>query len=105
MLRAKEGAIKPVIARFYERDIRALIFRHKKAFAPKHVAGPLKDRYKFQIFEDLTSINFKKMRALATDDRIAACWSAGGQLRFRLPDDPAIRRVENVFDPIEKLIG
>lgn len=62
VLRAKEGAIKPVIARFYERDIRALIFRHKKAFAPKHVAGPLKDRYKFQIFEDLTSINSRRCR-------------------------------------------
>jgi hypothetical protein len=105
VLRAKEGTIKPVIARFYSRDLRALIFKHKKTSAPKHAAGPHKDRYKFQIFEDLTSTNFKKMRALATDDRIAACWSAGGQLRFRLLDDPTVRKVACVFDPIEKIIG
>jgi hypothetical protein len=105
VLRAKEGATKPVIARFFSRDLRALIFKHKKAFAPKHAAGPNKDRFKFQVFEDLTSTNFKKMRALATDDRIAACWSAGGQLRFRLLDDPTIRKVSCVFDPIDKIIG
>jgi hypothetical protein len=57
------------------------------------------------VFEDLTSTNFKKMRALASDDRIAACWSTGGQLRFRLLDDPTIRKVSCVFDPIDKIIG
>jgi hypothetical protein len=105
VLRAKEGAVKPIIARFYSRDLRALIFRHKKAFAPKHATGPLKDRYRFLIFEDLTSSNFKKMRALAADDRVAACWSAGGQLRFRLADDPTIRRVASIFESNDKIIG
>jgi hypothetical protein len=105
VLRAKEGAVKPIIARFYSQDLRALIFRHKKAFAPKHATGPLKDRYRFLIFEDLTSINFKKMRALAADDRVAACWSAGGQLRFRLADNPTIRRVASIFESNDKIIG
>jgi hypothetical protein len=105
VLRAKEGVAKPVIARFYERDLRALVFKHKRAHAPKHTSGPMKDRFKFQLFEDLTGTNFKKMRALAADDRVAACWTAGGQIRFRLQDDATIRRVSNVFDPIDKIIG
>jgi hypothetical protein len=105
VLRAKEGTTKPVIARFYARDLRALVFKHKKAHAPKHTSGPHKDRFKFQLFEDLTGTNFKKMRALAADERVAACWSAGGQIRFRLLDDTAIKRVDNVFDPIDKIIG
>ncbi len=29
-LRAKDGAIKPIIARFFSREIRSLVFRHKK---------------------------------------------------------------------------
>ncbi len=33
-LHAKEGTTKPIIARFYAREIRALIFWHKKAYAP-----------------------------------------------------------------------
>jgi hypothetical protein len=105
VLRGKEGAPKPVIARFYSRDIRGLIFKHRKQFAPKHTAGPHRDRYRYQVYEDLTSSNFKKMRALAADDRIAACWSAGGQLRFRLTDNPTVRKVANVFDSIDKIIG
>jgi hypothetical protein len=39
MLPAKEGAIKPVTGCFYTHDTRALVFRHKKTSAPKHVAG------------------------------------------------------------------
>jgi hypothetical protein len=42
---------------------------------------------------------------MAADDRIAACWSAGGQLRYRLHDDPAIKKVANVFDSVDKIIG
>jgi hypothetical protein len=30
-LRAKDGAIKPIIVRFFARETRALVFRHKKA--------------------------------------------------------------------------
>jgi hypothetical protein len=32
--------------------------------SPKHPSGPLNDRYKYQIFEDLTSVAFKKMRSM-----------------------------------------
>jgi hypothetical protein len=105
VLRAKEGSIKPIIALFYARDLRALVFKHKKTSAPKHSSGPLKDRYKFQIYEDLTSVAFKKMRAMAADDRVVACWSAGGQLRYRLHDDTTIRRISNVFDPVDKILA
>jgi hypothetical protein len=105
VLRAKEGTVKSLIAWFYARDTRALIFKHKKTSAPKHPSGPLKDRYKYQIFEALTSVAFKKMRSMAADNRIAACCSAGGQLRYRLHDDPAIKKVANVFDSVDKIIG
>jgi hypothetical protein len=42
---------------------------------------------------------------MAADDRVAACWSAGGQLRFHLTDDPTIRKVASVFDSIDEIIG
>jgi hypothetical protein len=103
--RAKDGAIKPIIARFYARELRALVFRHKKEYAPKQPDGPTKGRYKFSIFEDLTSLTFSKMRALATDARVAACWTAHGQIRYRLVDDPTVKRVTNVLDPLSKILG
>ncbi len=39
-LPVKEGAIKPIITRFYAREIRALVFRHKETYAPKLSDGP-----------------------------------------------------------------
>jgi hypothetical protein len=104
-LRAKDGAIKPIIVRFFARETRALIFHHKKAYAPKQADGPSKGRYRYSIFEDLTAITFAKMRALAADDRVAASWTAHGQIRYRLVDDPTIRRVTNVLAPLDKILG
>jgi hypothetical protein len=104
-LRAKEGSPKPIIARFYARELRQLIFKHKKSYAPKHETGPLRGKYVFQIFEDLTKTTFQKMRALAADGRVDASWSANGQLRFRLVGDPTVRRVANILDPVSKILG
>jgi hypothetical protein len=104
-LRAKDGATKPIIARFHARELRALVFRHKKEHAPKQSDGPTKGRYKYAIFEDLTTLTFSKMRALAADARVAASWTAHGQIRYRLVDDPTVRRVSNVLDPISKILA
>jgi hypothetical protein len=104
-LRAKDGAIKPIIVRFFARETRSLIFRYKKAYAPKQADGPTKGRYRYSIFEDLTAITFAKMRALAADDREAASWTAHSQIRYRLVDDPTIRRVTNVLAPLDKILG
>jgi hypothetical protein len=104
-LRAKDGAIKPIIVHFFARETRALVFRHKKAYAPKLTDGPSKGRYCYSVFEDLTAITFAKMRALAADDRVAASWTAHGQIRYRLVDDPTIRRVANVLAPLDKILG
>jgi hypothetical protein len=104
-LRSKEGTTKPIIARFYARELRVLVFRHKKAYAPKHTDGPTKDRYKFHIFEDLTALSFSKMRALAADPRVAASWSSYGQIRYRLADDPTIRKVGNILDSVDKILA
>jgi hypothetical protein len=104
-LRAKDGAIKPIIARFYSRETRSLVFRHKKSYAPKLADGPNKGRYKYSLFEDLTALTFSKMRALAADPRVAASWSSHGQIRYRLLDDPTVRKVNSVLDPLDKILG
>jgi hypothetical protein len=44
------------------------------------------------------------MREVAADERVAACWSANGQLRYRLVDDPTVRKIANPLDPIEKIL-
>ncbi len=45
------------------------------------------------------------MRALVADDRVAASWTSHGQIRYRLVDDPTIRRVTNVLALLDKILG
>ena len=102
---------KPIIARFFTRNIRSLIFRLKKEFAPKvqPLGEPAKRgnaplRQKFPIYDDLTKANFSKMRALAADKRVLACWSVKGQLKFKCHGEDVVRRVPCAFTPIEELL-
>jgi hypothetical protein len=104
-LRAKDGSIKPIIVRFYSRETRSVVFRHKKAYAPKLADGPNRGRYKFSLFEDLTALTFSKMRALSADPRVAASWTSHGQIRYRLLEDPTVRKVTCVLDPVDKILG
>jgi hypothetical protein len=108
----EKDKVKPIIARFYSRDMRGLIFKHKRAYAPRDQPSPSRaasgreerGRVRFSIFEDLTKMNFTKMRAIASHESVEACWSTGGQLRFKMMDSDAIKKVKNILDPVEKII-
>jgi dGTP triphosphohydrolase len=114
ILPTKKDGAKPIIARFYCREIRALIFKLKKEFAPKEESGAvtrrqggdqrMKTRFMYQIFDDLTRANFSKMRAIGDDSRVDQCWAVNGQLRFRLVDSNEIRKVSSIFDSIEDIL-
>ncbi len=51
------------------------------------------------------ALSFAKMRELAADSRVGDSWSSYGQIRFRLTDDPTIRKVGNILDSVDKIIG
>ena len=91
------------------RNIRSLIFRLKKEFAPKE--QPATDesakrgnpRQMYPIYDDLTKINFTKMRSLAADKRVLACWSVKGQIKFKCHGEDFTRNVPFAFTPTEEL--
>jgi hypothetical protein len=115
ILPGKPNSPKPIIARFTSRHLKQTLFTFKKDFSPKipspssssssssSVRGP---RMQFPFYEDLTRDNFLKMKALAADQRVTACWSVGGQLRFRLANSPeTVRRVKSVFDSVDTILS
>jgi hypothetical protein len=112
ILPGKPNATKPVIVRFTSRHLKQTLFTFKKEFSPKippsststpSARGP---RMLFPFYEDLTRDNFLKMKALAADQRVTACWSVGGQLRYRLTSNPEIvRRVKSVYDSVDTILG
>ena len=117
ILPARDNKAKPVIARFFTRDMRSLVFRFKKEFAPRvrEEPGLLADdrrpaadspgRYRYPFFEDLTSVNFKKMRAIADHQSVEACWSSRGQLRYKLKGSTLVKKVANVLDTVENILS
>ena len=77
-------------------------------FAPKEqpAGEPSKrgsPRQKYPIYDDLTKTNFQKMRSLAADKRVLACWSVKGQLKFKCHGEEFVRRVPCAFTPTEEL--
>jgi hypothetical protein len=114
ILPTKKDGPKPIIARFYCREIRALIFKLRKEFAPKEEKAPAtrsqgnerpRPRYMHQIYDDLTRANFHKMRAISDDARVDQCWAVNGQLRFKLVNSQEIRKVHSIFDTIDDIIS
>ena len=110
VLPGADGKSGSVIVRFLHRDYRTLLFIHKKEFQPHESTSPGSKhpgRYLYPIHEDLTRASFSKMRALSSHPKVLSAWSTNGTIRFRLEGDTSntIRRVQNVFDSVEKIIN
>jgi hypothetical protein len=71
---------------------------------PSQQNQELRGKYKYLIFEDLTPLTFNKMCAIAQRDEVESCWSVSGQLKFKLKDDPAVKKVKSVFANIDDII-
>jgi hypothetical protein len=114
ILPCKPGATPPIIARFYSRNIRSMIFKLKKEFAPRAATEPAAGtrsrdpghgKLMFSIFEDLTRATFSKMRAISQHEAVENCWSVSGTLRYKLVNDPVIYKVKSIFATVEQIIA
>lgn len=117
ILPSKPNSINPIIARFYTRNIRAMMFQLKKEFAPRlpadrsagrqngatnqHQQG---GRFCFPFYEDLTRASFMKMRALSQHSSVQSAWSVNGIIKYRLVNDPTIRKVKSVLASVEDIL-
>jgi hypothetical protein len=112
ILPEKPNTAKPIIIRFTSRHLKQTLFTFKKKFSPKiplssssTPSSPCGPRMMFPFYEDLTRDSFLKMKALAADQRVTACWSVGGLLRYRLFTNPEIvRRVKSVYDSVDTIL-
>jgi hypothetical protein len=86
---------KPIIVRFFNRNLKAVLFKHRKEFSVKMDQNNQRQMYPFH--DDLTKDNFNKMKQLQGDPRVQSCWSTGGSLRYRLVDCNVVRRVQSVY--------
>lgn len=99
---------KPIIARFYSRNIRALVFRLKKECAPTtniNTKGAPRTALKYPIFEDLTKTTHQLLQQLLSDPRTGPVWTISGHIRYKLKDDHTVRKVVSVFDSVDEILG
>jgi hypothetical protein len=95
-LPGKSDRPKPIIVRFFNRNLKAVLFKHRKEFATTVKEGQ-RTRYLHPFHDDLTRDTFVKMKQLQGDQRVHSCWSTGGALRYKLVDCSIIRRVPSVY--------
>jgi hypothetical protein len=95
-LPGKSDKPKPIIVRFFNRNLKAVLFRHRKEFAATVKEGQ-RTRYLHPFHDDLTRDTFVKMKQLQGDQRVHSCWSTGGTLRYKLVDSDIIKRVPSVY--------
>jgi hypothetical protein len=96
LLPGKSDRPKPIIVHFFNRNLKTVLFKHRKEFAATVKEGQ-RTRYLHPFHDDLTRDTFVKMKQLQADQRVHSCWSTGGALRFKLVDGDIIKRVPSVY--------
>lgn len=112
-------ANKPIIARFYNRNLKSLCFRHRKAYAPRNLGptsglgnrgagraleGEEPTKFLYPFHDDLTKPTLALMKTLQAHSDVQACWSINGQLRFKLKNSLVVKKVQSVFDSVENIL-
>ena len=114
ILPGKGQGAKPVIARFFSRYWRNLVFRHRKEFAPREQApatsntrsntGKTTARMMYPFFEDLTRATFAKLKAFKMHEDVTSAWTVNGNIRFKVKDNETVFRVSNLAETVEDIV-
>jgi len=113
VLPGKPGHPRPIIMRFFSRNIRSLCFKYKRDFAPREQHGnqragegqeSARGRFAYPLYDDLTKPTLNKMRAIGQDDRVQACWTVNGKIHFKLKDSESVRKVVSIQDPLDTIL-
>ena len=114
ILPGKKDSAKPIIARFYSRYWRNLVFRNRKEFAPREVGNAAAStrnstakgaRMRFPFFEDLTRATFKKLGDIKNQERVVSAWTVNGSIRFKIKDNNNVFRVSSINESIDDIIS
>jgi hypothetical protein len=112
-----KGPNKPVIARFYSRYWKGLIFKYRREFAPRESTGAATAaaaggarggqsrpaRMKYPFFEHLTSTTFKQLKAIQSHEEVQSAWTVSGNIKFKLKSSDTIYKVSSIFDTVDSL--
>ena len=118
ILPGKGDGPKPVIARFFSRYWRNLVFRNRKEFSPREhsTANPAPStntrsghtrtaRMLYPFFEDLTKATFTKLSTIKQQEGVISAWTVNGSIRFKVKDNNTIFRVSKLQDSFDDIVS
>ena len=118
ILPGKKGDKKPIIARFYSRYMRSLIFRYRKDFAPRETqtatrasgaeqsgSGSRPPRMRYSFFEDLTRGTYAKLQEIKSVPEVQSAWTVSGTIRFKVKDSETVYKVSSLTDSVASIMG
>jgi hypothetical protein len=77
LLPGKNDRPKPIIIRVFNRNLKAILFKHRNEFTPTIKDGS-GTRYRYPFNNDLSCNTFLKMKQLQGDPCFYSCWFTGG---------------------------
>ncbi len=108
-LQGKDGKPRPVICRLLNGFYRTLLLQCQKEHGVRSrrpgldPSRPPPLRHPF--YEDTSAELYKFKQRLAARVEVSAAWISGGSVRFKLTDSDTVRKVRNIFVPIEDIIA
>jgi hypothetical protein len=110
-----KGPNKPIIARFFSRYWRGVIFRYRRNYCPKAEtsssantrsnAASASSRPAYSIFEDLTSNTFRQLKEFKKDERVQSVWTVNGIIKFKLSNSDIIHKVSSIHETIDDILS
>jgi DNA repair exonuclease SbcCD ATPase subunit len=106
-----KGPNKPVIARFYSRYWKGLIFKYRREYAPRESQAANNNRssqartarMKHPFFEHLTNTTFKQLKSIQNHQDVQSAWTVSGVIKFKLKNSDSVYKVSSIFDSVESL--
>jgi hypothetical protein len=119
-----KGSTKPIIARFYSRYWRGVIFRYRREHCPKTTtttsgasntrsgassgatgANGSRTRPAYSIFEDLTGITFRQLKEFKKSENVQSAWTVNGTIKFKLINSDTIHKVSSIHETIDDFLS
>ena len=107
-----KGSKKPIIARFFSRYWRSIIFRFRKNYAPREEspanntrrgAEKSSSRMLYPFYEDLTRATFKQLQAIKAREDVSSAWTVSGVIRLKVKDSDTVYKVSSLWDTVDSL--
>ncbi len=95
----------PIVIRLSSTAIKASVMKFRRSIPPPSEGEKNMGFRKFTLVEDLTPEAHSLLKALQGDSHTDKVWSMNGVIHFSLPGVTGFKKVRNIFDSVDTILG